>query len=139
MSSLFLSIPLPIVRTQRTLNSRCFPYSPRSRQRWPAERTTCVHALCIISTMVAHQHVRWLGWERRSGRPSLLTQRDPVKHMRQRKPWNQAFSSTAVKEYEGIVANRIRQLSGCLENLVHESDRKESSSVDIAAWLRYFR
>ena len=55
---LFLSIPLPIVRTQRTLNSRCFPYSPCSRQRWPTERTTCVHAICIISTMVAHQHMR---------------------------------------------------------------------------------
>lgn len=59
--------------------------------------------------------------------------------MQQREPWNQAFSSTAVKDYEGIVANRIRQLLGCLENLVHELDRKESSPVDIAAWLRYFR
>jgi cytochrome P450 len=59
--------------------------------------------------------------------------------MQQRKPWNQAFSSAAVKKYEGMVANRIRQLLACLENLVHESDRKESSPLDMAAWLRYFR
>ena len=59
--------------------------------------------------------------------------------MQQRKPWTQAFSSTAMKEYEGIVANRIRQLLGCLENLVHGSARKEGASLDVAAWLRYFR
>ena len=58
--------------------------------------------------------------------------------MHQRKPWNRAFSSTAMKEYEDIVANRIRQLSGCLENLVHESPRKEGAQVDIATWLSYF-
>ena len=43
-----------------------------------------------------------------------------------------------MKEYEDIVANRIRQLSGCLENLVHESPRKEGAQVDIATWLSYF-
>jgi len=59
--------------------------------------------------------------------------------MQQRKPWTQAFSSTAMKEYEGIVANRIRQLLGCLENLVHGSARKEGAPLDMAAWLRYFR
>ena len=43
-----------------------------------------------------------------------------------------------MKEYEDIVANRIRQLSSCLENLVHGSARKEGAQVDIARWLSYF-
>ena len=59
--------------------------------------------------------------------------------MQQRKPWNQAFSSTAMLEYEDIVANRIRQLSGCLENLVLGSTRKEGAPLDMAAWLQYFK
>ena len=43
-----------------------------------------------------------------------------------------------MKEYEDIVANRIRQLSNCLENLVHESARKEGALLDMASWLNYF-
>ena len=43
-----------------------------------------------------------------------------------------------MKEYEDIVANRIRQLSNCLENLVHESARKEGAPLDMALWLAYF-
>jgi cytochrome P450 len=57
--------------------------------------------------------------------------------MQQRKPWNRAFSSTAVKEYEVIVAKRTRQLIGCLDNLVRGSDRKEKV-LDVATWLNYF-
>ena len=67
-----------------------------------------------------------------------MAQRDPVKHMHQRKSWDRAFSSAAMKEYEDIVANRIRQLSSCLEKLVHESTRKEGALLDIGAWLNYF-
>jgi len=44
-----------------------------------------------------------------------------------------------MKEYEGIVANRIRQLLGCLENLVPGSARKEGTPLDMAAWLQYFK
>ena len=62
---------------------------------------------------------------------------DPVKHIHKRKSWNRAFSSTAIKEYEHIVANRVRQLVGSLENLVHGS-APEGALLDIAAWLNYF-
>jgi cytochrome P450 len=58
--------------------------------------------------------------------------------MQQRKTWNRAFSSTAVKEYEVIVAKRTRQLIGCLENMVHGSDHKEGAVLDVASWLSYF-
>jgi cytochrome P450 len=58
--------------------------------------------------------------------------------MQQRKLWNQAFSSTALKEYEVIMAKRTRQLIDCLENLVHESDRNGGVVLDVAAWFNYF-
>ena len=70
--------------------------------------------------------------------PSLISQRDPVKHTQQRKPWNRAFSSTALKEYEVIMAKRTRQLIDCLESLVRGSDRNEGVVLDVAAWLNYF-
>ena len=58
--------------------------------------------------------------------------------MEQRKPWNRAFSSAAMKEYEVIVAKRVRQLVGCLEELIERSDERASAVVDIARWLKYF-
>ena len=78
------------------------------------------------------------GWEGGPGNPSLIGQRDPVKHMRQRKPWNRAFSSTAMKEYEVIMAKRARQLIDCLENLVQGSGRTDGAVLDMATWLNYF-
>lgn len=77
-------------------------------------------------------------WEGRKGPPMLVAQRDPILHMHQRKPWNRAFSSTAMKEYEPIVAKRIRQLVGCLEDMTQRSDQKGSAVVNMAQWLKYF-
>jgi cytochrome P450 len=61
-----------------------------------------------------------------------------VKHLQQRKPWNRAFSSIALKEYEFIVAKRARQFIGCLENLVHGSNHREGVVLDMGKWLNYF-
>lgn len=58
--------------------------------------------------------------------------------MHQRKPWNRAFSSTALKEYEEILATRARQLVSCLEDRVNESDQKASTVLDVAVWFSYF-
>ena len=58
--------------------------------------------------------------------------------MQQRKLWNQAFSSTASKEYEVIMGKRTRQLIDCLENLVHGADHKRGVVLDVTAWLNYF-
>ena len=90
---------------------------------------------CMLPLYLFTHYMRSLGWD---GDPSLIAQRDPVKHMHRRKPWNRAFSSTAIKEYEHIVANRIRQLVNCLENSVHGSSPEEGALLDIAAWLNYF-
>ncbi|KAF8265714.1 cytochrome P450 [Lactarius quietus] len=80
-------------------------------------------------------------WEVREsqGPPTVIAQRDPILHMQQRKPWNRAFSSTAMKEYEIIVAKRVRQLMGCLEDMIERSDEKASAVVDMTLWLKFFR
>ena len=60
-------------------------------------------------------------------------------HAEQRKPWNRAFSSTAMKEYEIIAAKRVRQLVGCLEDMIERSDGKANAVVDMTQWLKFFR
>ncbi|KAI9445851.1 high nitrogen upregulated cytochrome P450 monooxygenase 2 [Lactarius psammicola] len=77
-------------------------------------------------------------WEGREGPPMLIAQRDPILHMHQRKSWNRAFSSAAIKEYEIIVAKRVRQLVGCLDDMIQRSDQKANAVVDINQWLKYF-
>jgi hypothetical protein len=59
--------------------------------------------------------------------------------MQERKPWNRAFSSTALKEYEIIVAKRVRQLLGCLDDMIEKSDEKANAVVDMTQWLKFFR
>jgi len=43
-----------------------------------------------------------------------------------------------MKEYEIIVAKRVRQLVGCLDDIVQRSDEKANAVVDINQWLKYF-
>ena len=43
-----------------------------------------------------------------------------------------------MKDYEVIVAKRIRQLVGCLEDITRKSDEKATAVVDMTAWLKYF-
>ncbi|KAI9447575.1 high nitrogen upregulated cytochrome P450 monooxygenase 2 [Lactarius indigo] len=75
-------------------------------------------------------------WDNRP--QSVVAQRDPIKHMNQRKPWNRAFSSAAIKEYEVFAAKRTRQLLSCLEDAVHQSGEKKGVILDMAAWFNYF-
>ena len=44
-----------------------------------------------------------------------------------------------MKEYEIVAAKRVRQLVGCLENMVEGSDEKANAVVDMTLWLKYFR
>jgi cytochrome P450 len=78
------------------------------------------------------------GWEAQEDPVMLMAQRDPILHMQQRKPWNRAFSSAAMKEYEIIVAKRIRQLVGCLEDKIQRSDYKTNAVLDMTQWFKYF-
>jgi hypothetical protein len=43
-----------------------------------------------------------------------------------------------MKEYEVLVAKRVRQLVGCLEDMIERSDKKANAMVDMTLWLKYF-
>jgi hypothetical protein len=61
---------------------------------------------------------------------SLIGLRDWHSHAERRKLWNKGFNTAALKDYEGIVIRRGKQLLDALES------RQET--VDIATWLGYF-
>ncbi|KAI0688704.1 cytochrome P450 [Cytidiella melzeri] len=62
---------------------------------------------------------------------SLIMQRDPVEHLRRRKPWNRAFNMTALKEYQPRIAQRATQL---VDRLAHQ----KGTVVDLALWISWF-
>lgn len=93
---------------------------------------------CKAQELQPMAHLLSLGWDGPPGRPSLIAQRDPIKHMHQRKPWNRAFSTTALKEYEVFLATQVRQLAGCLEDRVNGSDQKSGVVLDVVPWFSYF-
>ncbi|KAI0301723.1 cytochrome P450 [Multifurca ochricompacta] len=71
--------------------------------------------------------------------PSLIASRDAADHARKRKPWNRAFTSAALKEYEVVITRRLRQLVECIDNSIKESAKeKRGSLVNICAWFEYF-
>ena len=51
-------------------------------------------------------------------------------HLRRRRPWARAFTSTAVKDYSVLVAKRTRQLVSRLEQL--------EGVVHLDKWIDYF-
>ena len=122
-------------RAKRAINPRFLSHLPGARARRPSKGSTCVCCLSVVDYLKL-----WLpGFEGRPGPPTLIAQRDPLLHMQERKSWNRAFSSTAIKEYEITLAKRVRQLVGCLEDLIEKSDEKASVVVDMTRWLQYFR
>ncbi|KAH9029480.1 high nitrogen upregulated cytochrome P450 monooxygenase 2 [Lactarius pseudohatsudake] len=66
-------------------------------------------------------------WEGREGPPMLIAQRDPILHMHQRKSMESR-----------LLAKRIRQLVGCLDDTIQRSDQKANTVMDINRWLKYF-
>ena len=60
----------------------------------------------------------------------LIACQDPVEHARRRRPWNRAFSTHSLREYQPIIARRAAQLVEALQ--VH------SSNVDLAQWISFF-
>ncbi|KAH7913197.1 cytochrome P450 [Hygrophoropsis aurantiaca] len=61
---------------------------------------------------------------------ALISVRDPVEHMRRRKPWNRAFSSAALKGYEEILSKRAQQFVTALE--------QQDLPVNLAQWINHF-
>ncbi len=74
-----------------------------------------------------------VGWEGRAMHrpiPSLIACRDLVEHARRRRPWNRAFSTAAIKEYEPLLRNRAAQLVKILG--------EHKGTVDLAQYIEYF-
>ncbi|CAL1706398.1 unnamed protein product [Somion occarium] len=71
--------------------------------------------------------VRWMGPEPMD---AMIMVRNPVEHHRRRRPWNRAFSTAALKEYEPLVAKRVNQLVGKIAS--------DKGVVDIAKFIGYF-
>ena len=67
------------------------------------------------------------------GERALLAIRDQREHARRRKPWNRAFSITAVKDYEPTVQKRASQLMQELEKKA-----KAGTEVDLSVWMKSF-
>lgn len=61
---------------------------------------------------------------------ALIMHRDPVEHARRRKPWNRAFSTNALKEYQPMIAKRVVQF---VDGLSAQRD-----VVNLAAWISWF-
>ncbi|KAI0683262.1 cytochrome P450 [Cytidiella melzeri] len=62
--------------------------------------------------------------------PSLIMHRDPVEHARRRKPWNRAFNTAALKEYQPIIASRVSEL---VERLAGQK-----GVIDFSLWISWF-
>lgn len=60
----------------------------------------------------------------------LISLQDPAEHARRRKPWNRAFNSAALKEYQPTVAKRVAQLVETLQ--------AQEGETDLAEWISYF-
>lgn len=64
---------------------------------------------------------------------SLIAEPDPILHKQRRKPWDRAFNTASLKDYEEIVGRRSRELCDALEQ---RSRRREV--VDLDMWISYF-
>lgn len=68
---------------------------------------------------------------------SVVDLRDSVLHAKLRKPWNQAFSSEPLKDYELLLIPRVAQLLEILKGACLR-DRDGIGRVNIAKWIGCF-
>lgn len=61
---------------------------------------------------------------------SLISLRDSKEHTMRRRPWNRAFSSTAIKNYEPLIFARTSQLVDILA--------KQTGTLDLLEWIHWF-
>jgi len=64
---------------------------------------------------------------------SVFFARDTARHSKQRRAWDKAFNSGALKDYEQLFIKRVQEL------LEHLGSRARSGEVvDISRWMKYF-
>ncbi|KAJ8468958.1 hypothetical protein ONZ45_g17054 [Pleurotus djamor] len=72
----------------------------------------------------------WKGRQASMKTSSLIGVQDVQEHARRRRPWSRGLSTTALKDYEGILMNRVRQLANYLA--------QQTGPVDLSEWIGYF-
>jgi cytochrome P450 len=60
----------------------------------------------------------------------VLSTIDPAEHGRRRRAWDRAFTTTAVKSYEPLLAARLDEFVACM-------DARLEQRVDLAEWIRF--
>jgi cytochrome P450 len=68
---------------------------------------------------------------------SLVAVRDLDRHAQLRKPWNRAFATGPLKDYEEMLIKRAGVLIRRLEQVSDET-RDGVGRVDLAQWASYF-
>ncbi|VDC02502.1 unnamed protein product [Peniophora sp. CBMAI 1063] len=81
----------------------------------------------------------WDGWGQP---PTLIATRDVAEHAHRRKAWNRALSAAAVRDYEGTIATRSRQLverwKALVEAQTNEKATYKSALIDLSRWMGFF-
>ncbi|KAI0267695.1 high nitrogen upregulated cytochrome P450 monooxygenase 2 [Gloeopeniophorella convolvens] len=81
-------------------------------------------------------------WDGRTEPDSLIVLRNHAEHARARKAWDRALSSKALKEYDVIIARRVRQLVGHFESMIKQqrgqAPGKACCTLDMSSWLSFF-
>ena len=73
----------------------------------------------------------WDGRNMYTHPPGLVACRDTAMHAQRRRPWNRAFNSTSLKEFQPLIVKRAHQL---VEGLA----AKEGQVADLAQWFSFF-
>jgi cytochrome P450 len=69
---------------------------------------------------------------------SLIDVRDNAIHHQLRKPWNTAFSSEPVKDYQELLEARGNQLRDHLHSFSTKRGKGDGTPVDLAKWFSLF-
>ena len=75
----------------------------------------------------------WDGRKNPDGPSSLISSRSSKEHSQKRIPWNHAFNTASIREYQVTITNRAQQLIGELKK---RAERRED--LNIVTWLSYF-
>ena len=62
---------------------------------------------------------------------NVISIRDYKEHAPRRRPWNRAFTTSMIKEYEPVIVKRVLQL-------VEHLEKKVGKELNLTEWLNYF-
>ena len=95
------------------------------------------YASTIFSANLSASSIVYTTREDGSGPVNLTAVLDLHEHAKRRRPWNRAFSISAIKGYEPLIRRRLLQL---VEGLAKEAAETESDakSVSILEWMKLY-